>query len=36
MDGLDAPRLTGTPGAGFAGSPDQAVITNHLHGTPHA
>ena len=24
MDGLDAPRLTGTPGAGFAGSPDKA------------
>ena len=34
MDGFDAPRLTGTPGAGFGGSTDKAVIMKHLHGTP--
>ena len=33
MDGLDALRLTGTPGAGFGGSPDKAGTMKRLHGT---
>ena len=35
MDGLDALRLTGTPGAGFGGSPDKAGTMKRLHGTWH-
>ena len=33
MGGLDAPRLKGTLGAGFGGSPDKAGTMKRLHGT---